>query len=488
MNSVEANQRLRAALKLELQRNFGRLGEVEKELGRSEGYLRKFVRGEISVPIDVLLRSLELLNAHPGRFFGRALGTTQAPAATMRGLAGEEPDKALQQIQKAIDAIALACDPEACARLSHDTFAETYSDVGSKEKNLVEGILECSTREHRRRLKTAKRYRKLGFLRLYNQRLMPICYQEPKTATKLAETLIDDLIPQISDARPEDLLVQSVKALLVWGFASRMIDQVGQACLAAALALRLTARFHLNGLEAESLRLAAYLLSDEACFDEALQFLGNAVVIFDELDQDVNAAKTQVQRGQVFSSMGNTNAAIRALKKSLRRLPEADPAVARYRTSAYGSLAQAERMAGNLQAGEEWLNLYLSELDADSGDFTRAKVLFEKGNLHYEKGELAAAEQCLVESRDLLFACESPDAVLVCLDLTRVWLDQHRFHEAIELAESMARLLSQFRKNKLKEAALLKYIRAAGEGRLSIQLVESLQQTMAGRQASRKKS
>lgn len=173
--------------------------------------------------------------------------------------------------------------------------------------------------------------------------------------------------------------------------------------------------------------------------------------------------------------------------KALVRLPKSDPSLARYRTGAYVELAKAERMKGNLQASQEWLDCFLNELPADSGDFIRAKVLYEKGQLHYEKGELAYAEQYFVEARDLLFACEAPDAVLVCLYLTRVWLDQHRFHEAVELAESMARLMSKFRKNKLKEAALLNYIRAASEGRLSIQLVENLQKTMAEQQTARKK-
>ncbi len=483
MNSGEANERLRTALKAELQRNFGRIAEIERELSRSDGYLSKYCRGELAIPVDVLLKSLELLNAHPGRFFSRALGAPLDTGDLLRGIAAQTADKPLARIQKAIDQLAL--DASGIEDAS-GVFANPFcTETAQKDQELVEAMLECSGIEQRRRLKTAKRYRRPGFVERYLKSLIPLCYNDPRTVTKQAETVVTELVPQIPDLDPEERLGLALKGLSLFGFSMRMIDQLEQSAAATHFGLRISSRFKMLPIQAELLRLGAYLLSDYGSYQEALQLLGQAIVIFDELDREVDVAKVQVQRGIVFNEVGDHISAGRALRKSLQRLPESDPTVARYRSSAFGELARACREAGDLHASQQWLNKKLDSLDASSGAFVRAKVKWEQGRLYYLRNQLNAAETCWIEARDLLFSCEAPDAVFVCLDLARLWLEQQRFREAVELSEGMARLLTCFRKNKIKEAALLGYIRAASEGRLSLMMVEALEKAMGEHSSSR---
>ena len=483
MNSGEANNRLRIALKAELQRNFGRIAEIERELSRSDGYLSKFCRGELSIPLDVFLKSLELLNTHPGRFFGRALGSPLDPGVFLRDIAAESPEKPLARIQKAIDQLALdAHSVEDASGVFMNPFSSATIE---KDQHLVEAILKCSRIEQKRRLKTAKRYRSPGFVELYLKDLIQLCYDDPRTVTRLAETVATDLIPEIPDLAPEDRLALALKALSLFGFSLRMIDRLEQSAAATYYGLRISSRFRMLTIQGELLRLGAYLLSDHGSSQEALQLLGQAVVIFDELDREIDVAKVQVQRGIVFNELGDYLSATRALRKSLRRLPQSDSSVSRYRNAAYGELAHASRHAGDLDACEQWLDKYLHSLDATSGVFVQAKVIWEQGRLHHERNLPDAAERCLIEARDLLFSCESPDAIFVCLDLVRLWLEQHRFQEAVELSEGMARFLTHVRKNKVQEAALLSYIRAAGEGKLSLMMVEVLEKAMGERSISR---
>ena len=470
MKSGDAHDRLRVALKSELQRNFGRIQEIERELSRSEGYLSKFCRGDISIPVDVLLDSLELLNTHPGRFFSRALGSSSDAYAGLRDMSDDSPDKSLSRILKALDQMAL----DVAAEPSPDADRREQPDFQTtrKEADLAEDIQSCSGIEQRRRLKNAKRYRTTGFADLYVKYLIQLCYNEPRTAAKQAETVITDLLPNI-EAGAVDRLNLALRAVSAWAFGYRMIGQFSQAAYAIQLSLRVAARFGLSRLEGELIRVGAYLLSDDGAFDEALTLLGRALVIFDELDLEVEVGKVQVQRGIVYNELGHDRAAFKAFKRALSKLP-LESANDRYRSAAFHGLSRAARNAGELNEAELWQERYLETLGPSASLYARGKALWEKGNLHYEKRDLKAAEKHFLEARDLLDACEASDIVLLCMDLTRVWLDQHRFSEAVELADGMACMLGTSQKNGLNEAALLEFIRAAHEGRLSLKLVEQI--------------
>lgn len=482
MKSADAYDRLRVALKSELQRNFGRIQEIERELSRSEGYLSRFCRGENSISVDVLLKCLELLDTHPGRFFGRALGSSGYAYAGLRDLADHTPDKSLSRIFKALDqltveAIDIQCDDP--ARYELPEFSAT-----DKDRKLAEDIRDCSGIEQRRRLKNGKRYRRVGFANLYIGYLIQLCYSEPRLASKQAEAVIADFLPTIDGLKPLDRMNLALRCLNAWAFGYRMTGQLPQAALAIQSGLRIATRFSLCTMEAELIRVGAYLLNDEGEYTEALQMLSHAMIIFDELDQDLEVGKVQVQRGLLFTELNQNHAAAKSFQKALSRLGSPEPSVGRYRNAAFHGLARAARNAGDLDAAEVWLQRDLDTTGVDLGDFVRAKTLWEKGHLHYEKRELSAAEQCYLEARDLLVACEAPDVALLCMDLTRVWLDQHRFEEAVDLAESMAHLIGSFRNNAIVEAALLEYIRAAHEGRLSMKVLDSLKLKMLGSESA----
>ncbi|MEM8931789.1 MAG: hypothetical protein AAGE94_11485, partial [Acidobacteriota bacterium] len=203
MTSGDAYDRLRAALRAELQKNFGRIREIEVALGRSEGYLSRFCRGETSIPVDMLLRSLELLNTDLGQFFNQALGVAPDTGAFLAEIAAKTPDKALAHLQKTTLQLSVEADGVDGAS---GIFDSPWDARPHKTTQLVEAMLACNGIEQRRRLRTAKRYRKLAFAEAYLTALDDLRYENPKESVKQVEVVACDLVPEIDGDWPLERL------------------------------------------------------------------------------------------------------------------------------------------------------------------------------------------------------------------------------------------------------------------------------------------
>lgn len=468
MTSGDAYDRLRTALRAELQKNFGRIREIEIALGRSEGYLSRFCRGETSIPVDMLLRSLELLNADLGQFFNQALGGSADSGMFLDEIAGP-PNKSLAQLQKTT--LRLAVDADGVEGAS-GIFDVPWDTKPKKTAKLVEAVLHCSGIEQRRRLRTAKRYRTLSFAEAFLDRIDDLRYENPKDALKQAEVVGCDLIPEIPGDQPLERLALVLRAIGIWSSGQRILGDLEQAAAGLHFVLGVAQRFLLHPITADTLRRGAYVLGDHALFQPAQQLLGEALVLFHELDDEEEVAKIQLERGIFYNRLGDHLLAARAIQKALRRLPERTRAQRRYRLAGYQGLAEAYECAGDLESSERWLEQALASF-RDEGSITRAKVIWQLGNLAHRYGDLEQAEERLREAREELLRCESePEVILVNLDLTRVLLDLGKSAEAVELARGMAAFLGPHHSNQYDRATLVEFVRAAMEGQLNMALVE----------------
>jgi len=86
MTGDEARRAILDALRAEVRRHWGEIGEREARLGKSGGYLSRIGRGAWSPPLDVLLATLEELDLEPASFFGHALDVTGEPEHFLRQL------------------------------------------------------------------------------------------------------------------------------------------------------------------------------------------------------------------------------------------------------------------------------------------------------------------------------------------------------------------------------------------------------------------
>ncbi|RMH18896.1 MAG: hypothetical protein D6696_12060, partial [Acidobacteria bacterium] len=72
MSSEEAVERVLQALAVEL-RATRRIGEIEAQVERSRGYFSKVAGRKWRISLDLLMKTLEILQIEPAVFFARAL-------------------------------------------------------------------------------------------------------------------------------------------------------------------------------------------------------------------------------------------------------------------------------------------------------------------------------------------------------------------------------------------------------------------------------
>lgn len=475
MTSGDAYERLRAALKTELQKHFGRINEIEAQLSRSPGYLSKFCRGDISIPIEVLFRSLELLQKEPGQFFIQALGTLPDSSAYLRGLAADTPSKGLARLESTAVRLTTEIDEDEDRTLAFDPSPDPRP---AQTLELVDAILECSGIEQRRRLRSARRYRSRHFVEAYLNRLYGVSYDDPRTVIKQAEVVGAELVPKLEDEPAILRLSMILRALAVYGFAQRLMGPFDRAASAALVGLRLGRRYRLDRETGEILKVAAYVLGDHGHFAQALQMLGEALVIFDELDDEESTAKVQVQRGIMYVYLGDYLSASRALQKALRRLPgESNPTTRRYRLTAYQGLAMAWENAGDPDRAEQWLDQACEQFQDDGAAF-RGKLLWSKGRIAEMRQDLPRAFQLYTEARRILADAGAAEQILVSLHITRALLGLGRHQEACQQAMEMGSLLGLLKKNKVAEGALVEFMRTAIEAKLSLASIANLEKVL----------
>lgn len=468
MTSRDAYSRLQAAMKAELARNLGRIREIESGLSRSEGYLSRFCRGELSIPLEVLLKTLDLLGTDPGQFFSKALGAPPDPGVYLEGLVDETVDEGAEELRRVALALRLrVAEGERCSPFFPGMLDDPRAD---KTAALIDDIVRCSGIEQRRRLRSADRYRQPAFVVAYLRHLDILRYDHPREALKLLQVVGCELIPEV-EARPIERQVLCLYTLAIFGSACRVQGDLASAAACQRFALEEAMSTQSNFLIGDLLRRAACVLYSACQYQQALDLLGDALVLYDELDLDEEVGKVQVLRGTMYNSLGDSLSAARVLRKALRRLGEKSLELRPFRGAAYQQLAIAYENAGDGEAAEEHLRHAVAVAMGGSSS-QAAEMIWHHGWLAYQRGDLAAAERRLREARAGLLEPGGLAFALVSLDLARVLLVRGQSEEAMRIAQEMSSLLRGSKKTAAIEQSLLGFVRLALEGRLTANLIE----------------
>ncbi|MEO1083776.1 MAG: hypothetical protein AAFY88_05995 [Acidobacteriota bacterium] len=478
MFAATAHERLRGALRAELNRHFGRIGEIEQGLGRAEGYLSKYCRGELSIPVDVFLKTLELLQIDPGPFFAGSLGAPPSVGFYLAQVMSAEKDKGLVLLEEA------AVQAAHFESGSTDWPFEPPPETPPGTAVLLQEIHGCTAIEQRRRLRSAKKYRTTHFARAYLKNLLGLAYGDPKTAWRQAEVVGTDLIPQIEDCHPGERLELILRSMMVWAFAHRLTDAFEQAATAVHAGLALAERYGLQRIKGELLKIGAFVLVDLGRFDECFKLLNEALVVFDDLGDDCEVSKLHVQRAGHHLDTGDHLSSIRLAKRALGKL---SPQVAEQRVyclAAYQYIAASEEALGNLLEAEQWLVSAMEILDS-SQIINYAKLVWTRAKLAEKRGDLLQAEANYREALRFFVECQAGECTLAALGLARLLLNTNQQKEAVELARSMSHLISTSRTSQVDQGALVEFVRTAVEGELTTSVVSHLAQRLDESQNAR---
>ncbi len=466
LGSDECSRRIRCALRSELDKRWGQVGDLHVAIGMSSEYLNKVCRGEEQIPLDRLLRVLELMGIDPGRFFAAVLGAPVNNDSLLEDLErfGEIHHR-LAAIEKATGRIELS---EALGPAPPAIDAEA----------MVTAVAACNVTEQRRRLGTARKYRHPAFAAAYLEHLDSLRYDNPKEAGQTAWVVAVKLIPCLPGSRRERIALQ-VKAIGVFASARRQKEDAATAARALRFALARARSHDLRRTTGELLQRGAHVLSGNGRYMDAMRLLDEALVISIDLDVQEGLGSVQVDRGIHFYYLGEYQAAVATLQQALK-LPfgECRRSI-RSRVVARQVLARSFIGMGDLEVAEVEAGRAVA-LAEKAGRLYRAYLLWDHGVIALERHRYDLAETRLREASQLCALAEDPNQAMVTLDLTKALVAQGETLEAVGMAVSAAEYLRTFRGNRVAAAAVSDLMQTAVEGRLSLHAIGRLQTKLEG--------
>ncbi len=452
MDSEVIRERILRALREEVRKHRGAISRLDRELGRSDGYLSKACQGKWSLSLDVLLQTLEALEVDPAFFFARALDIVPEPAVFLSELAVDAaPDRALRRLE------------EATRKLEKQPPPAPEEPSRADPGTLVADLAACGRREQRRRLRSTRKYRCAAVARAYLEHLDALRYDDPEEAAKLAETVAVDLIPSLGCAPAVRLDLQCL-TIGVFGSCRRLQASYGAASRALRIGLELTRRHHRTLATADLLERSAALLSDHTQHRRALICLREAQQIYSDHKQPALAGRTLVSRGNMLLHLGDRSEALTAFESSLDALGD-DPAQERGRLAATVGIAMTYRDLKRPERAREWLDKAIA-LAGAVGEIDAARVIWLKGSMALEAGDFEEAQELLHRARESL-GSNPLQAALVALDEASTWVALDRSDEVRKLSKEMLCLLKPCRHS----SALVELIRQGLEGRMSQALI-----------------
>lgn len=415
----------------------GRLGEVDRLLGRGQGYCARLLNGEFTfLDLRELLRMLVALEVDVESFFSEALAFH-----TQRFLWRLEGGKASSEVKSLKDALRWARN--------------------NKRRHDVEAIRQMVAElEERRMLDRAAVKRE-------SIRVLGALSHEPET--------------------PEVLELQC-EAFGVLGAICRTLGLLSSAAFCLRRALELADRLVAEGYEpgarakARTLQRVAYLIADLGKPPAALGLVEDARKLYEGYGDQLGVGKTLVDSGTFFYMQGRFVEGARDFEESLGFLPQR---AWRNRFSAFQGLGLCYVELDRTEVALGFLEKALLEVGASGRNAMTQWLLWLRGRIRLRQREWAQAEADLREVRALhLGGAGSPlDLALSSLELARTLLVQQKFDALRELTREMAPLIGRFESNPMLEAAMEQFILAALRGEISMQAIDEAYRAL--RDASR---
>lgn len=469
MTSAETYAQIRQALKSELQRHRGHIRDIESGLDRSEGYLSKVCRGDISIPLEVLLKSLELIGADPAQFFGKALAMSADPAEPIRAVAetisvDRQTETLLASLHEMADA-ALG-DAEIEAHLWD-------APATSRELEAVETIGRCSVVEQRRRLRATKKYRTVGFACAYLDDLASRRSSDPDLVARLSATFTSDFVIQLRDARPAQRFVLALRGLIEYVHSKQLVQEHGLALAAVWPALALARRHEAHRPLGELWKLGGRSLANRGRQEQALAVYKEALVCFTDLGLELESASIHLDRAMSFRELGRDDDVARCVGIALQGLDRVDEEKTRVpRATAHQLRAGLLSKRGQAHAAFGEANRAIEALGETAG-VRWAMVTWQVGRLAMSHELHDEAEEIFVRVQHEFSRLKDLNAVLVALDLTLLKIQTGRWEEATRDAQSMAAFLTEHPGEPVLEKALTQFLRLAVQGQMTVHYVET---------------
>lgn len=460
MEPKNALERLLLQLDRELQRNHGRITKVNKALRRHRGYLRSTIEQRRSLKVDILLEALAELRAEPRQFFAQAYEIVPTSEELLSWQ--EKPgavDPSLRRIEEAT--LNLEAEGPPAGEPSTDT----------RPRHRLKKFARSDRANQRKKLRQESWPRNPEVLRTYLHLLDATRTDRAPNVAAVAETVAVEIIPVLTCPQEERLELQCL-VIGIFGSAKRVAADYATSARALGFAMRLAGRHGLDTTRAALLQRGAYLLRDDAAFDRALLLLQEALNIYAEHRLPIEYGKAMIDRAAVFTYTQEYERAENVYRVALEFLKGDDESQRQNRLLAAQGIALCRLHMGDLVEAERWIQRAIELLDpADTGSL--AKLTWQRGLLAYKRKQYREAELLISDARRILQSRENPiQGALVGLDLAKTLLAQGKTREVLDLAMEMNPLLFLFRANKLAEAALRIFIRAALQGQVTERLIE----------------
>lgn len=420
------------AAKLVLQRTLHKLIEeralhghrsaakIDLQLGRSEGYLGRVLRGEIGLQAEMLFRILYTLQVDPVAFFASVLGLHVDPRSCLqrlrRGLAEtrEKPTIALprdlwrrlQRLSPGRRSKPSSGDASSDDTSSDDTSPDaTSSGDTSSDPTLSDRLLDADERR----------------------------FHDPRAAARSLADLLPRVLRQ-AEARPGDVMTRQLLArgLAVAASTERRHAAPRRAArlLDAALAL-MQAPHDSSNLDAEMLERAGYQLADQGDIAPALELARQATDRHLHLGNLAGVGRCFVLRAVVAFHRGDSRAAAELYAAALRYLP---PGAWQNRFTAWQGMGLC--------------HLQLGDIDQADACAQQAESLHLSGQglhwwrLRWLQAEIAFRQQNLERAERLYRQCQGAfddanlplDVAQLALHLTKVLLAARKMHQVRTVA------------------------------------------------------
>ena len=421
----------------ELQRRFrvagrGSVTRVQEALHLGGGYFRDLRRPERQrLDLRVLLGALEVLKVDTAEFFASVFGPSDIVNSFLSNAAElsrkmRRPPQVLRQLEKR-----LASPPSSCK----------HFDVEALEE--------------------------LDNLRRDDPKLaMRACRQ----AVAQAET------------------AQIPRLLGSYASACRVAGRLQEAQVVIAEALKLSDEKANPRGYAELIQRAAYILSDLGHYEQSIELVDKATLIFAKSGDTVGIGQTLLDLGTFSGHLERFEDAFDYFRRAADLIPEdATGAMAISRVSAQFNLAVAGLRLGRLQEAEHYAHLARQAI-ACQGQVALGKAVWLEASVAKAQDRREDVVSLLGQALEIFHDFEPLTAAVVAVELARWQLHIGRTVDAYTTAKAMISLLKPLEGNRIASAAIADLARTAlaGQG-LTKALLDQVTSDLQGSRSVGKK-